>query len=188
MLVAGSEARFYSWDGLSDSKTRPSVRLECGQDLFADETKLESPITTRDGRHIVANYCRLHGDRSTTRVAVWDTSSTLRRADSAEQIMVFNSSFERLHENARCMLGLHGSRMFLLNRQLWVCSIDLDTHDGISYTRHFFVPNDFLGGDVKVLGLITPDRNIAFAKDGELALIKGGLDFEDIVAFEPRLG
>ena len=176
MLIAGSEARFYNWEDLSDSTIMPPIHLNCGQKAFSEELDLKRLINTGNGKCLIADFRRSHGDKSTAQVAIWDMATAL--GGSAGNEITTSSLYKNLSGNIRCVLGVNGSRLVFLDRGLWVCSVDL------GYTRHFFVTNDFLGGDVGVLGLITSERYVVFAKDGELAVLMGGMEFEDIVRLE----
>ncbi|KAL2036385.1 hypothetical protein N7G274_010898 [Stereocaulon virgatum] len=142
-------------------------------------------MTTASGEHLVADFRHCHGDQSTVRMALWKTASL---DGPASKGIVADHVYKHISEDIRCILGVTGSRLVFLDRMLWVCSVDINTYDGSCYSRHFFLPSDFLGGDVDVgvLALVTSERHVVFAKDGELAVITGGMDFEDIVRLEKQ--
>lgn len=93
------------------------------------------------------------------------------------------------------VIGIHAtpssSKMMFLDTNSWVCSIDLGTvlspsSAGMckSYTRHFFVPYDWFAGSRRLSGLVTPTRGVVFGKGGDVSVVKGGLDFSEVVSLE----
>jgi FOG: WD40 repeat len=82
-----------------------------------------------------------------------------------------------------------GSRMVFLNARSWVCSVLIDTiiqpnANVTSYTQHFFVPHDWLAGTRKPIGGIMENGDLVFTKAGDVAIIKGWLDFGEVVELE----
>lgn len=83
------------------------------------------------------------------------------------------------------------SKLVFLDTRSWVCSIDLvglnetgPTSMGkniTSYTRHFFMPYDWFAGTRCPVGGVTDQGDIVFAKNGEVAVIKGGFEYAEVV-------
>ncbi|KAK5989535.1 Vegetative incompatibility HET-E-1-like protein [Cladobotryum mycophilum] len=81
------------------------------------------------------------------------------------------------------VIGINmGRSMVFLDVNSWVCSMDLTTktHNTRTYTRHFFVPYDWFAGTRDPISIVHKG-DVLFAKNGEVAIIKGGLGFVDIV-------
>lgn len=61
------------------------------------------------------------------------------------------------------------TRLIFLDSRSWVSSVDVEEAavsggNLTSYTRHFFVPYDLFAGTRNLVGSITAQREIAFAK------------------------
>lgn len=181
LLVAESSIQSYSWSDLSDSKSIPCKQLGNPRADQPEETNIGALISLSNGRFLVANHVRLHGDKSTSHLTAWDIRSNVESNAPTLQSQQLSIGIERLSPSVRCVLGAVDSKLIFLDRKLWVSSIDFTIFSGQTYTRHFFIPNDFLGGDAVILALVTPNRRVVFAKDGELVVIEGGLDFEEVV-------
>lgn len=98
-----------------------------------------------------------------------------------------------------------GSKILFLDTRSWVCSIDLSLAEAVavaeanaeadaeaiagggksmsmsSYTRHFFVPYDWFAGTRNPIGGIASYGDVVFAKGGDIAVIKGGLEYAEMV-------
>ncbi|KAK4155617.1 hypothetical protein C8A00DRAFT_41803 [Chaetomidium leptoderma] len=93
-------------------------------------------------------------------------------------------------------VSLADGRLVFLDNRSWVCSVDLNgAGAGIigtiaSYARHFFVPYDWFAGTRCPVGGITDHGDIVFARHGDVAVIKGGLDYSEVVEVSesPKLG
>ncbi|GAP85781.2 putative NACHT and WD domain protein [Rosellinia necatrix] len=75
----------------------------------------------------------------------------------------------------------HG-RLLFLDDESWVASVNLqDVAEGLtSYTRHFFVPYEWLLG-VRSMPVVISQREVVIARNDDLVVIKGGLDFAETV-------
>ncbi|KAK4209026.1 hypothetical protein QBC37DRAFT_431000 [Rhypophila decipiens] len=85
------------------------------------------------------------------------------------------------------------NRLVFLDGNSWVCSVDLNVGMTVSsaktvkeatssYTRHFFVPYDWFAGSRRLLGAMASNKNVIFARNGDIAVVKGGLDFSEPVS------
>ncbi|KAH6632537.1 hypothetical protein F5144DRAFT_513009 [Chaetomium tenue] len=76
-------------------------------------------------------------------------------------------------------LGFYGDLVVYLDHQLWVQSVDLTkirvTEDtGLSMVRHeryLFIPQEYIGGNNGVEGVVTDIGSLIFPKEGELAAV-----------------
>jgi hypothetical protein len=70
------------------------------------------------------------------------------------------------------------SRLVFLDTGSWVCSVRLEnrTPDITSYSRHFFIPYDWVAGSRDVICAVLR-RDILFARNDDLVIIRGGFDF-----------
>ncbi|KAH6681563.1 NACHT and WD domain protein [Halenospora varia] len=79
------------------------------------------------------------------------------------------------------------SRLIFLNAQSWVCSVALSDLESPcpSYTRHFFVPYDWFSG-TRVIVCEISRRDVLFARNEDAVIIKGGLEFTELVKLETK--
>lgn len=75
-----------------------------------------------------------------------------------------------------------GCKLVFLDTHSWVCSIDLEGQSGntITYSRHFFVPYDWLSGTRDVICAVA-QRDILFGRNNEVAIVKGGLEYAETI-------
>jgi len=55
--------------------------------------------------------------------------------------------------------------------------VDLVSYSGKEYIRHFYVPHEVVNGNTGVLGVLTAAGDIAFAREGEVAVVRNGMKF-----------
>lgn len=76
-------------------------------------------------------------------------------------------------------LGDKTKNFFFVDQDSWLCSVDAaDLTEG-RYTRHFFVPEDYLSAAHQVKPVRTPDDDFVFSREGGLTVIGNGLKFAD---------
>ncbi|KAH6873959.1 hypothetical protein B0T10DRAFT_499546 [Thelonectria olida] len=90
-------------------------------------------------------------------------------------------------KNIAHVIGINEARkLVFLDRSSWVCSADLSEggrgigqvpgSDTIEVLRHFFVPYDWFAGRRDIVGALM-QRDIILTRGGDLAVIKGGLNY-----------
>ena len=84
------------------------------------------------------------------------------------------------------VIGFSGAnKLVFLDKHSWVCSIDLEGLDqgSISYSRHFFVPHDWFSGTRSMICAVA-QREVLFARNDDIAIVKGGLEYSEKVIIE----
>lgn len=71
----------------------------------------------------------------------------------------------------------NAGKLVFLDKGSWVCSLELEHlgHDPLEYSRHFFVPYDWLSGSRAVVCAVSR-RSVIFARNDRVAVVKGGLE------------
>jgi hypothetical protein len=82
------------------------------------------------------------------------------------------------------LIGAYGSKLLFLDKNRWVCSIDVDQNDFKSYIRHFPIPSDWQSQQRKLRMGVTSTGDILFVRVDEMAVISRGLEFEESVAID----
>jgi WD40 repeat protein len=101
--------------------------------------------------------------------------------DELEDTVHIDSTFNQVIKRVQFFVGVQGTKIFFIDLESWFCSLDAKTFTGQEYARHFFVPSDLLGGNLGMLSAATSRGEVVFCKDGELAIVKNGLTFHNIV-------
>jgi WD40 repeat protein len=184
-LLVENTLETYSWANFSNENKGPKIQLQ-HQDpgLLSDTIEVKNLMLEENGRYLIADYSHMYGDKSVAQLLLWDTHS-LWRADhndgaSAPHDISLKPILRLPSQKIKAFLGLAGSKLVFLDRNLWVCSINISeigTDDSGVINRHFYVPYDFVSGSNGVVGAVDSNGHVAFAKEGEIAVVKGGLDW-----------
>ncbi|KAH6855886.1 WD40-repeat-containing domain protein [Chaetomium sp. MPI-CAGE-AT-0009] len=98
------------------------------------------------------------------------------REDGAET-MAYDPILVVPRQAMRTFLGFCGSGMVYLDEQLWVRVIDLTevnpntSFDMVQSERYCFIPQEYIGANNGVDGVVTSMGSLAFPKEGELAVL-----------------
>ncbi|KAL1835925.1 hypothetical protein VTJ49DRAFT_5861 [Mycothermus thermophilus] len=87
--------------------------------------------------------------------------------------------------DCKATIGMHRSVLYFLDSRGWVKSVTLeDMRKGrAAYTRHFFVPRNWMVGENLQLRLLPRSYSVAMAHQGDLLIFEGFLDLEEKVPF-----
>ncbi|KAL2266148.1 hypothetical protein VTJ83DRAFT_5500 [Remersonia thermophila] len=95
------------------------------------------------------------------------------------------------------VLGVIGNRVVFLDQDSWVCSAELFSSSGTapeSYLRHLFLSRPWLSENISTAhfgvfnrGQQAAGAGIVFARDDRLAVVKNGLEFEELAACKEPL-
>lgn len=76
-------------------------------------------------------------------------------------------------------------KLIFIDKKSWVCSMDLESAgpDGsIKYSRHFFVPHEWIAGSRHVICSISSNgKEIVFGRNEDVVVVKNGLELADQV-------
>ena len=132
-------------------------------------------------------------DKVSTTTSTTTTTTTIEQAAAADMAVSTPLLLvPQLAALARCVAHVIGlgnndaNQLVFLDTHSWVCSVDLETlksHKGsvITYSRHFFVPYDWFAGTRDVVCAVALRRDVLFARNDDLAVIKGGLEYAEKV-------
>lgn len=138
-------------------------------------------------------------DGKGTKLAAPQTTQTSMQLGSSESNTVSTTRVGNVLQRIVHVVGVShrtakSSKLVFLDTRSWICSVDLSTHAAgadigniKSYTRHFFVPYDWFAGTRCPISGITDHGEIVFAKNGDVAVIKGWLEYAEVVEVPPTL-
>lgn len=105
------------------------------------------------------------------------------------------AAISKLAAHVLAVVSAGNGKLVFLDTRSWVCSADIDallsaeSGQPWSYSRHFFVPTEWFAGSRDIICSITgTGRDIVFARDSDLVVIKGGLDFAEKVEMNVSSG
>lgn len=176
-LLVDNELQRYSWDNFGHISTTP-LHHPKPETLSVSDDRLNviDFVVDNTGDHLIAVTSPIPGDKAIAQLVVWVNPwqrSDRPRVTHPEPVLILPA------KRAKASLGVRDTSIFFLDRNLWVCSIDLADmsakQSSNDIRRHFFVPHEFVGGPNGVLASVTSPGSVIFAKEGELAVVKGGL-------------
>ncbi|KAH0562634.1 hypothetical protein GP486_002685 [Trichoglossum hirsutum] len=169
ILITNNVAHIYEWETLRKLTGDRGILLE-------DSTLLELPIrsitSSLRGTLIATMSNRPLGPHSKSKLLLWNTSDFSVVSESAAPI----PGYQYLADQIEFLIGVYGQSLVFLHSSRWICSADLETLNVDNYTRHFFIPADWLSTNVGLMIEVSANGDIIFVKREEVAVIKQGLE------------
>ncbi|RJE21000.1 WD40 [Aspergillus sclerotialis] len=167
-----TRARVYSWEHWTETTSALLPYFEAGI------LKTVTPFTEQ--KHYLLLGYSLNGSNALHfNVLDADMLNTPNVEEELHILLTFKS-------NVAHIIGIiNSSRLLFIDTTSWVCSLDLNSQPevaGYSYTRHFFLPYEWLAGKRDVICALV-QRDVLIARNDEVAIIRGGLEYgEDVCA------
>lgn len=206
ICIEGAAARIYAWRNWSEVA---SVTLTAG--VIGLQLKSVIPCMSGGRRRILLELSELDGSPVTRGLHLLDAApfsietvpakaavseapelredadevSITEKAAAAVSIPLFGPQLAALAHRVAHVVGLSAAnQLVFLDTHSWVCSVDLEGlgNNSVSYSRHFFVPYDWFAGTRDLICAVA-QRDVLFARNGGVAIIKGGLEYvEEVIA------
>ncbi len=208
ICIEGAAARIYAWTDWSEVT---SVRLTA--DTTGLKLKSVYPYMSGRQQRILLELSELDGSPATRGLHLLDAapfstdnfpaneavseSDKLRKdadkisiteetAAAVVSVPLFGPQLATLTHRVAHIIGLgEANQLVFLDTHSWVCSADLEglSNSPVTYSRHFFVPYDWFAGTRDVMGTVVR-RDVLFARNDDVAIIKGGLEYVEKVNAE----
>lgn len=172
ILIANNTAHLYEWNTLRKLTSEDGMLLEGS---ILPELSIQSTVSCLAGAVIGTTFGTTSSSSSQSKLLLWATSDFNTKSRSAVPIPKYRS----LAEHVKTLIGEHGQRLVFLHSSGWVCSANLQSPNAEEYTRHFFLPADWLSTNIDLLFGITHNGEIVFVKRNEVAVIRRGLEADD---------
>lgn len=101
-----------------------------------------------------------------------------------DEPLVPATEFEEFVKRIKHVIGVHGSKLLFLDAKRWVCSVDTNWVELKYYLRHFPIPSYWQNQQRELLIAATCNGDILFVRSNEVAVINGGLEFEERVELD----
>ncbi|MCJ1405745.1 hypothetical protein MMC11_008975 [Xylographa trunciseda] len=196
ICIEGAAAHIYSWNDWSRVRS-----ISLATDMTGSQLKSVTPCILGRRQLILLELCELNGSVDTHGLHLLDTIS-FSLEDTAAEEAISTASKDGKHAAAATIslplldpqlatlahvmahvIGIgNAGKLVFLDKRSWVCSVDLGSLDNasVSYSRHFFVPYDWFAGARDIICALA-QRDVVFARNNDVAIVKGGLEYVEIV-------
>jgi WD40 repeat protein len=190
LRVVGDKILRYSWDNFPDLLSPQALLLPPEYHKLSREARIKSAALDASDQNLIIDFEQDRGDVATKTLLILSVgsilSSTLTMSSSTAPVVLASSPAHfGLCECVKYFIGLSSNRLLFVDSESWLSSVELNgetTTGGTGeYTRHFFVPNEFVVREAGILPVLSPDKDVIFAVEGELAVVRNGLKFQSVV-------
>jgi WD40 repeat protein len=186
LLVVGSRVQIYDWNGLQKLSAQSGIELDFE---LPQELEIRCLHTGWNGHVLATEYSARSRNRSPIRLLLWDTSRFAIPASSISprrELEPFVDRLAQLIGTFGMIVGMMRDNILFLDHDGWICSVKMEDSVPRYYKRHFFLPYDWLSTSAHLLIGCTVKDEVVFGKEGELAIIKKGLDCVEQMPFGPE--
>lgn len=189
MLFVNKKLRVYTWDGLREVTMAEGIGLDFN---LPAGFGIQSVYSGWQGEFVATVYTEVDRARSHLRLLIWNAAQFDHASAAAEEVppyapyQLYGDKIASLVGTLGTIIGIFGKRVLFLDQDGWVCSLFFDETAPESYSRHFFLPFDWLSTNDALLLALTARNEMVLAKEDELAVIKRGLDQSQSVALPTR--
>ena len=171
VFMSNAAIHLYEWKTLRRLTASDSLSRE---DKMLSQLSTDHLTSCGQGRYLAATFSESSASRYRPRkLLLWRTSDFSVQSSPTTLL----SSYRILADQMRCVIGAHRQRLVFLDSNGWVCSADVGgPPNDDRYTRHFFIPTDWLSAGTNLMIDMTCNGDIIFVKRHEIAIIKRGLE------------
>lgn len=172
LLISNNTVQIYEWETLRQLTSGDGILLEGS---ILPELSIQSIISCSAGTIVGTTFGKPSSSNSHSKLLLWDTFDLSMDSQRAVPIPKYRS----LAEHVKTLIGEYGQSLVFLHNSGWICSANLRNPSADEYTRHFFLPADWLSTNMDHMFGITHNGAILFVKRHEVAVIKRGLEADD---------
>ncbi|KAI1116131.1 hypothetical protein F5Y14DRAFT_459627 [Nemania sp. NC0429] len=182
IMFTTTVARVFDWSDFKELTSETGVPIHRDGLSLSKDTLVD---VTYHGSSPVVEVVKAAGDTSGTHLFCWDILSS----DSIADTSILGSRVGLLAPVLRDAIAVIGSTLIFLDRDLWVCSLDLNTFNSAPYgKRHFFVLSEWINVNGDMLYAMTPKGDFVFVNKHGLVIVKAGLDFSEVITLSQQQG
>jgi WD40 repeat protein len=179
ILIAPNAATIIDWESSNTMVSSELLQLPGGV-LLNPCQGVKNAISFANDHLVVVELSKVYGERSTTQVLVFESENFGPEATG----LIPLPSHQIMGKEVMHLIGAYGSKLVFLNKNRWVCSIDVKQTKYNTYTRHFPIPSDWQSQQRVLKMGVTSKGDVLFARTEEVAVIKRGLEFEEAVTLD----
>ncbi|KAE9364783.1 hypothetical protein N431DRAFT_489271 [Stipitochalara longipes BDJ] len=177
LLITNNKIERHRWSAFPTAIKLPCFRFSYDESLKSDEIEIQNAFLEAKSQHLIVDFRKHYGNKATAKLLVFDYSSSPTSSNGLHP----NANYSRLGEKVKYFIGVIKSRLAFIDRDSWLSSVDLVSYSGKEYTRHFYVPHEVVNGNTGVLSVLTAAGDIAFARGGEVAVVRNGMKFHVVI-------
>ena len=174
LLIMDGRLQILAWDNLKVLTAPDGITL--GHER-AEKANIKSLSTHSNGSVMSIEFSGSAHHGASDSFVLWDISSLDPQVTHLKPVELPSSLSMRL----RHIAGSLGTKLVFLEVNGWISSIDLKNTAAASYSRHFFVPSDWLSSAGELIFQLTAKGNFIFVKGDEIAVIKNRLEYTQTV-------
>jgi hypothetical protein len=161
--------RFYEWENLEDISSPDGVRLICDA---GDQHTIRDVLGSSDGKLLVLGLSRFDGNLSTVHVSFLDDTRCNVNAEEVFALVRYDRVTAMIKHLTR--IGIKDERLFFLNKEVWVCSLNM-AGDDPEHIFHMFILDEWINTNSRLVFQLTLQGDLVFVIRDEIAVIKRGL-------------
>jgi WD40 repeat protein len=171
LVMSNDTVHLYSWQMLERLTSCDGIKLKAD---IPPQLSPQSLTSCAHGRFIATKFGDSPRSGSKTKFLLWSTSEVSTESASASAAAV--PRYEHLSDQVQFLIGTYEQRLVFLHSSGWICTADLEASSLEHYTRHFFIPIDWISGGVDLMIEVTCNGDVVFVKRHEVAIIRRGLE------------
>ncbi|KAI1137581.1 NACHT and WD domain protein [Hypoxylon sp. FL0543] len=182
ILVCDRILKRYSAKAFPSTLYSTDIALEYNLAVGDVETGIRSAFIHPEYQVLVLEVHYNSGYLSSSTVFLFDLKNSLNDGETTA-LRPLNDLLPRYSKH---FIGVnHRTKAFVfLHMDSWLCSIDMESITERRFSRHFFVPNEYIPLSHQVLPVKSADDNVVFCLHGEVTIIKNGFRFREIQNME----
>ncbi|TRX97656.1 hypothetical protein FHL15_001411 [Xylaria flabelliformis] len=182
IMFTTATARVFDWSDFKELTSEKGLPVHRDGLSSSKDTLVNA---TYHGSTPVVEAVKAVGETLGTHLFCWDIVSS----DSIADTRILGSRIGLLTPVLRDVIAIVGSTLIFLDRDLWVCSLDLNTFNSAPYgKRHFFILSEWLNVNGDILYAMTSKRDFVFVNKHGLVIVKAGLDFSEVITLSQQQG
>jgi hypothetical protein len=177
LLIVDNKIERHSWSAFHTATSPPSFPLSYEETLKSYQIEIQNAFLDAKSQHLIVDFRKQYGNHATIKLLVFDYSSSPPSSDGLQP----NADYSPLGEKVKYFIGVIRSRLIFIDKDSWLSSVDLVSYSGKEYIRHFYVPHEVVNENTGVLSVLTAAGDIAFAREGEVAVVRNGMKFHAVI-------
>lgn len=186
LLIVDDKLKRYCWDEFPNLSNSHILTLPLDSRHQMKGTSIRTAILDVDGQNLIIDFHYEYDTIAANALLILSIGTILSSASFTTPVVLApNPAHLGLGEHVKYFLDLSGGRLLFIDSTSWLSSVDLNTNISAGaageYTRHFFVPNEFVARETGILPVLSLDKDVIFAAEGgELAVVRNGLKFRNV--------
>jgi WD40 repeat protein len=185
--IEGEEHALYQWSNvekvaqdLFDTANNIgflSIEDPSGSPLMKTPSRSAEILTTLENVSILQERYLILEFNSNRNFSARTSLVASRRIDmiDLQDAKLQRTSLPSLGRVVNRLIGVTQEHLVFLDYQYWVCTWDIEGGDNGEYTRHFFLPKDWLSPGARKLITLNRYGTLLCPKNGEVAIIREGI-------------